>query len=204
MIRTEQQRIRARSCCSCGSAAGVDGGAMRGTPRRASARTPRRHLSVVDLRPLTPFGSSPTSSCRSFGKARDTLPDLRDRVEFHVDPAEVAELRDHPALRRLEHHHLVGLVARDPEVVVLVDETSRVRVRLVRSYRDYVDIAVGVRVDPLRLGLARRRRGEALDLAAVKGVHSERTSLFQKGRGSPADRNAGRRRGSRHSTYDRD
>src|SRR5678815_4336910 len=34
-----------------------------------------------------------------------------------VDPAEVAELRDHPALLRLEHHHLVGLVARDPEAV---------------------------------------------------------------------------------------
>ena len=41
-----------------------------------------------------------------------------------VDPAEVAELRDHPALRRLEHHHLVGLVARDPEVVVLVNDDA--------------------------------------------------------------------------------
>jgi hypothetical protein len=132
----------------------------------------------------------------------------------YVDPAEVTKLRDHPALRRLEHHHLVGLVTRDPEVVVLVNDdavrstartvdeelrvpgssgepltgiliardcalgadgpqelavrveckkTSRARVRLVRSYRDHVDIAVGVRVDSLRVCLARRQRGEALD-----------------------------------------
>jgi hypothetical protein len=27
-------------------------------------------------------------------------------------------------LLRLEHHHLVGLVARDPEVVVLVDDDA--------------------------------------------------------------------------------
>jgi hypothetical protein len=60
------------------------------------------------------------------------------------------------------------------ELAVRVEhkETSWARVRLIRSYGDYVDIALGVRIDPLRVCLTRRQRREALNLAAVKGIHS--------------------------------
>src|SRR5512132_4388478 len=51
-------------------------------------------------------------------------PEKTDGRAVVADPAEVAELRDHPALLRLEHHHLVGLVARDPEVVVLINDDA--------------------------------------------------------------------------------
>src|SRR4026207_891948 len=51
-------------------------------------------------------------------------PEKADWRAVLADTAEVAELRDHSALLRLEHHHLVGLVARDPNVVVLINDDA--------------------------------------------------------------------------------
>src|SRR5512133_934784 len=51
-------------------------------------------------------------------------PEKTDGRAVLVDPAEAAELCDHRALLRLEDHHVVGLVARDPDVVVLVNDDA--------------------------------------------------------------------------------
>ena len=59
-------------------------------------------------------------------------PEKTDGRAVLVDPAEVAELGDHPALLWFKHHDLVGLIAGDPEVVVLVnDEAVRSAARAV-------------------------------------------------------------------------
>jgi hypothetical protein len=55
-----------------------------------------------------------------------------------VDPAEVAEPGDHPALRRLEHEDLIGLIARNPDVVVVVNDKA------VRSAAGAVDEDLGL------------------------------------------------------------
>ena len=93
-------------------------------------------------------------------------PEKTDGRTVLVDPAEVAELGDHPALLRLEHHDLVGLIARDPEVVVLVDDDP------VRSAAGAVDEDLG------RAGLERRAAHRDLHDRVVRGVGDEQRRLL--------------------------
>ena len=93
-------------------------------------------------------------------------PEKTDGRTVLVDPAEVAELGDHPALFRLEHHDLVGLVARDPEVVVLVDDQA------VRPAAGTVD------EDLRRAGLQRRAAHRDLHDRVVRRVGDEQRRLL--------------------------
>src|SRR6201993_283414 len=54
-------------------------------------------------------------------KYQAVRPEKTYRRAIFIDAAEVAQFGDDSALLRLEHHNLVGLIAGDPEIVVLVD-----------------------------------------------------------------------------------
>jgi hypothetical protein len=107
------------------------------------------------------------------GSARPGI-DGEDLRVFVIDYEQLARVRLEAQVKQPGTGALHVDGPQELAVRVEYKEASRARVRLVRSYRDDVDIAVGVRVDPLRVCLAQRQRGEALDLAAVKGVHSDR------------------------------